>query len=127
MQDGVYYVQEHKEDFYVDSDWDGDTFTCNPLYAKMHTEPWQEGRFGIKYKCRKIRVSTLDFKGHSDPVMHSFVSQSTRRFGKLRYFMECPQCKTRTKDYATEETAREMWHTMTAECRKQIAQLATED
>ena len=124
MQDGEYYVQTSYDGFYVDSDWDGDNFTKDPIHALKRTDPWVEGRGSLQYTCRKIRVFTCKFGDHCEPRLKTFVSQSHRHWNKVRYFFECPRCGKRIKDYATYEVAKEAWEKLQpTTCEKQIAQL----
>jgi hypothetical protein len=99
-----FYVQKTINGFYSDSEWDGDSFTQNPIYAVKRTEPWGEGRGGKTYTCVKIIITEFNHGNHLDPITVP-VQCMPKGVKKIRYKCKCPRCGMSTKTYSAQDGA----------------------
>jgi hypothetical protein len=99
----IWYVQKGKHGFYSDSEWDGDCFSSDPMYAEKRKEPWLEGRGPYMYKCVQVEITTWNYGPHEPPVLCE-VNTCRRGIPKIKYKMKCPRCGVSTKTYALAKT-----------------------
>lgn len=100
------YVQSGPLGFLCDSEWDGDSFTKDPLSAWHYDKPVKNGR----YDCCEIIITDKNFGDHvcSNPI--KVQTKSYTKGPKVKWKVKCQCCGRSTKNYATPEMAQQRYN-----------------
>jgi hypothetical protein len=109
LDEKIVYCLKGKLGFLSDSEWDGDSFSDNPIYAYQYDKPQTGGRISEKYSCVLVKIITHNNGSHS-PLKVTSLTCSKHGVKKIRYKCKCIKCGTSTKNFALHETAIERYN-----------------
>lgn len=104
----IVYCLKSSYGFLSDSEWDGDSFTSDPLFAYQYDDVVSGGRGSSIYTCVKIKITTIDHGKHLPSEVIPVICK-TKGIRKVRHKCKCSRCGKSTKNLALPETAKERY------------------